>query len=231
MAVYFVHDRQTDSAPLVAASADVGLRRNGTGWPEERSGGPAAGTGWPPADLVPAEPIPRQPAPRPEAYRRLWQPWGRKPPPRQALGRPYVWDGGQDGLPARPEVGHGQVPAADRGGAARREDAPGGADTLSRPAVGTERTVIGDHLRQLATWCQLGACIARYTDAAALGEADIRDRAVAAGWCLDAVGRLVCPSCQQDYPVWSARPLALRARDGRQARGATAVVGQHRRTY
>jgi len=110
-------------------------------------------------------------------------------------------------------------------------DAHGGADALSRAAVGTERTVIGDQLRQLAAWCQLGACIARYTDAAALGEADIRDRAVGAGWCVDAFGRLVCPSCQQAYPVWSARPLALRARDGRQAHGATGVVGQHRRMY
>jgi hypothetical protein len=111
------------------------------------------------------------------------------------------------------------------------QGSPDGADALTGAAVSTERAVIADDLRQLAAWCQIGACIARHTDGAALGEADIRRRAVASGWCLDAFGRLVCPSCQQLYPVWSARPAALRARAGWQ-RGAMSIqAGQHRRTY
>jgi len=127
---------------------------------------------------------------------------------RQALGRPYVWDGGLDGQPGSDDADQDQVAAAERMGAVRRQPSAGGADALTCAAPGTERAVIGDHLRQLAVWCQVGRCIARYTDAAALGEADIRSRALASGWCLDAFGRLVCPSCQQLYPVWSARPLS-----------------------
>jgi len=52
------------------------------------------------------------------------------------------------------------------------------------------------------------ACISRHDDPAAVGEADIRARAVAAGWRHDAVGRLVCPYCQQRRPgLWAAYPL------------------------
>jgi Cation efflux family len=53
------------------------------------------------------------------------------------------------------------------------------------------------------------ACISRHDDPAAVGEADIRSRALAAGWRHDAVGRLVCPYCQQRNPgLWAAYPLA-----------------------
>ena len=56
-------------------------------------------------------------------------------------------------------------------------------------------------------WCEMGSCISWYTDQAALGEADTRARAVAAGWRIDAVGRLVCPSCQQTDPCfWASLP-------------------------
>ncbi|HET9893858.1 MAG TPA: hypothetical protein VFQ44_02890 [Streptosporangiaceae bacterium] len=73
--------------------------------------------------------------------------------------------------------------------------------------AGPAQAVIGDQLRKLTAWCQIGSCIARYTDGNALGEVDLVALAVAAGWCHDAFGRLVCPDCQQRQPLWSARPL------------------------
>ena len=213
------------SAERTQSAAEVG-------WPPERPAArPASGTGWPAADPAQPESDPHRPAARPEAYRHLWQPWGRKPPPRQALGRPYIWDGGQDGQPARPDTDHGREAATGPTAVERPQGRADGADALTGVVASTEQAVIGDDLRQPAAWCQMGVCIARHTDAAALGEADIRSRAVASGWCQDAFGQLVCPSCQQLYPVWSARPLALRTQAGRQ-RGAMSIqVGQHRRTY
>jgi hypothetical protein len=71
--------------------------------------------------------------------------------------------------------------------------------------------VIGDQLREVAAWCELSPCIARYTHAKALGQADIVARAVADGWRKDAVGRLICPECQQRRPIWSAAPVVPRA--------------------
>ena len=70
------------------------------------------------------------------------------------------------------------------------------------------RAVIGDELRIPIMWCEMGSCIAWYTDPAALGEADTRARAIAAGWRIDALGRLACPTCQQTDPCfWTARPV------------------------
>jgi hypothetical protein len=283
--VHFLHDRQTDSAPLLAVSAaatwtqSLAARAHGTssgqaagsgrgqlapaattlpapesswrssdrrqpaadtGWPERRTARPASGTGWPAVDPAPPESDRRRPALRPEAYRHLWQPIGRKPPPRQALGRPYVWDGGQDGQNGGPDTSHGQDSAAALTAGLRAQGRPDsalthasadGADALTGAAVSTERAVIGDEIRQLAVWCEIGACISRHTDPAAIGETDIRSRAVASGWCVDAFGRLICQSCQQFYPVWSARPPAPRSRAGWQHGAASIQVGQHRRTY
>jgi hypothetical protein len=60
----------------------------------------------------------------------------------------------------------------------------------------------------------MGSCISHHTDPAALGEADIRARAIAAGWRVDALGRLACPQCQQgDSWFWTAHPVALWDRD------------------
>ncbi len=64
------------------------------------------------------------------------------------------------------------------------------------------RALIGDALRIPHVWCQFGSCIARFTDPAALGESDIRSRAVAAGWRHDALGRLACPECVQREPMF-----------------------------
>jgi hypothetical protein len=62
--------------------------------------------------------------------------------------------------------------------------------------------VIGDELRQPALWCDFDQCINRFADPAALGEADVRQRATSAGWRQDALGRLACPQCQQSNPAF-----------------------------
>jgi len=73
--------------------------------------------------------------------------------------------------------------------------------------------VIGDELRMPIMWCEMGFCISWHSDSAALGEADIRARAIAAGWRVDALGRLACPQCQQsDGRFWATHPVRLRAR-------------------
>src|SRR5215472_9637163 len=73
-----------------------------------------------------------------------------------------------------------------------------------------QRALIGDALRVPAVWCEFGACIARFTDPAALGESDVRRRAVVAGWRQDALGRLACPRCLQEDPAFRiSYPLVL----------------------
>lgn len=100
----------------------------------------------------------------------------------------------------------------------------------ARPQVLTAgRAVIGDELRAVAAWCELGECIARYADPSALGYADIVAQALAAGWCKDGFGRLVCPSCQQRFPIWSSAPLVPHARmPGPPIGQPVRYVGQHR---
>jgi hypothetical protein len=82
--------------------------------------------------------------------------------------------------------------------------------SVRRPAWRAEpgvRPVIGDELRIPIMWCEFGTCIERYTHADALGEQDLRSRALAAGWCYDLLGRLACPSCvQHDESFWMTRP-------------------------
>jgi hypothetical protein len=84
---------------------------------------------------------------------------------------------------------------------------------LAGPVAITERAVLGDTIRRPIAWCEMPCCISHHEHPAALGEADIRTRALAAGWCHDAVGRLVCPSCQQRNPdVWVTHRLVRQAR-------------------
>jgi hypothetical protein len=73
-------------------------------------------------------------------------------------------------------------------------------DPLSGPVEFTDRAVIGDELRNPIAWCELTPCISWHGDPAALGEADIRARAIDSGWRVDAFGRLVCPLCQRRDP-------------------------------
>ena len=159
---------------------------------------------------------------------------GPAPVPRQRppAGDPG-WPGGQDGkgLPGgehaegRPEPEWRQRPAAVPGQDPRppvRSPAPAGdtgswrqggahrraADPLLHPVPLTERPVIGDRLRLPQVWCHSGRCIARHAEPGALGEADARDRAIAAGWRADAFGRLICPACQRgDEYFWITQPV------------------------
>lgn len=205
--------------------------------------------GWPDPGAPPA-----RNGHRAESYRQLWQPPGRRPVHRQALGQPYVWSGTAEPAPPPPATGGDSRVRADAGRSSPagraailpagpvRPDAraeleyhrPGYGDPLIGPAAVTERAVIGDLLRIPIAWCQSGTCIAWYADPAALGETDVRARAVAAGWCVDAFGHLVCPPCQQRYHVWSARPLVPRTGrrpvPGTPARGGPGVAGRHRIT-
>jgi hypothetical protein len=95
-------------------------------------------------------------------------------------------------------------PPADVGGLPRRPTADDEAarpdarrDPLLDPLAITEHCVIGDQIRLPATCCEIPGCGAALVDPAALGEADNRARALAAGWCVDGFGRLACPACQQ----------------------------------
>jgi hypothetical protein len=76
---------------------------------------------------------------------------------------------------------------------------------VSPAASAPVRAVIGDEIRMPIMWCEMGSCISWYTHLAALGEADTRARAIAAGWRIDALGRLTCPQCQQTDPrFWAS---------------------------
>jgi hypothetical protein len=69
------------------------------------------------------------------------------------------------------------------------------------------RAVIGDELRVPALLCEFSGCTARYTHPDALGELELRGRAVAAGWQYDVIGRLACPSCVRHAPnFWTRSP-------------------------
>jgi hypothetical protein len=81
-------------------------------------------------------------------------------------------------------------------------------DPLVHPVAITEHCVIGDQIRVPAAWCDMAGCGVRFADPAALGEADNRARAAAAGWGEDAFGRLLCPACQQRHHLAPVRVLA-----------------------
>jgi hypothetical protein len=85
------------------------------------------------------------------------------------------------------------------------------ADPLAGPVAITQRAVVGDLIRRPTAWCEMAACISRYDDPAALGQADIRARALGAGWRHDTAGRLICPYCQRRRPG-SRPPLRWQGR-------------------
>jgi hypothetical protein len=72
------------------------------------------------------------------------------------------------------------------------------------PTGPTVRALIGDQLRMPVMWCEMGSCISWHSDPAALGERDMRARAIGVGWRIDALGRLACPRCQQTDPNFRA---------------------------
>jgi hypothetical protein len=83
-------------------------------------------------------------------------------------------------------------------------------DPLVHPVAITEHCVIGDQIRVPAAWCDIADCGAGFADPAALGEADNRARAAAAGWGEDACGRLICPACLQRHHVAPVRRVLAR---------------------
>src|SRR5205807_6725248 len=86
------------------------------------------------------------------------------------------------------------------------------------------RAVIGDQLRIPIMWCEMGSCISWHADPAALGEGDMRARAIGAGWRIDAFGRLACPRCQQTNPgFWATGPVVPWDRYTAVARAARAA--------
>lgn len=85
-----------------------------------------------------------------------------------------------------------------------------GPDPLREPLVPTQPAVIGDALRRPAAWCEMYPCISHFSDPGALGEADVRARAIAAGWRVDAFGRLACWTCQQRDPRFRATQPVVR---------------------
>jgi len=116
---------------------------------------------------------------------------------------------------ARPEAPAGPVaPAAPAKTAAPAVPTRPAAPTAPAGRAGAAvRAVIGDQLRMPIMWCEIGSCISWHADPAALGEADTRARAIAAGWRIDALGRLACPQCQQNDPRYrAARPVVPRDR-------------------
>jgi hypothetical protein len=77
-----------------------------------------------------------------------------------------------------------------------------------------ERAPIGDALRIPIAWCEMDSCISHYGHPAALGEADIRARAIADGWRVDALSRLACPQCQRSVPWFrTTHPIVRWDRD------------------
>jgi hypothetical protein len=135
-----------------------------------------------------------------------------------ALAAPAAADFGDAAPAAPPATGSWRaaaLPVGNSGPAAVPPGAraPGRAGTKAGIEI-TERAAIGDELRIPLAWCEMGSCISHHADPAALGEADIRARAITAGWRVDALGRLACPQCQQgDSWFWTAHPVALWDRD------------------
>jgi hypothetical protein len=91
---------------------------------------------------------------------------------------------------------------------ARPPNTVSGRHEMRESAETIEPAPIGDALRMPIAWCEMGSCISHYEHPAALGEADIRARAIEAGWRVDALGRLACPQCQRSGPwFWTTHPI------------------------
>lgn len=129
------------------------------------------------------------------------------PPRRDALAVAVDWLAELRAEASRPEASEpsGAVP----NGAVPNGTQPGSGASGSVQPV-TERALIGDELRLPIVWCGMDSCIAHYEDPEALGEADVRVRAIERGWRFDALGRLACPECQQRSPCyWSPYPVSV----------------------
>ncbi len=121
-------------------------------------------------------------------------------------------------------AGHGG-PRPETVAVAAPADWPTVAAEVRPRAEKPQRAVIGDQLRLPVAWCEMGSCIWYHADPAALGEADVRARAISADWRVDALGRLACPRCQQTSPGFRAsRPVVRWDRDTALASSALRVA-------
>jgi hypothetical protein len=174
-------------------------------------------------DPVPEAPAPEVPAPAPIPEASALAPIPEAPAAAQA-DRPtpadqasgpvepwppgWAWTRASADTPAETSSSGWIKAPVGKHAAAKRADAPAKVTEPAAPEITepaeikgiTERAVIGDELRRPITWCEMDSCISWYADPAALGEADIRARAISAGWRVDAFGRLACPQCQQTDP-------------------------------
>jgi hypothetical protein len=133
-------------------------------------------------------------------------------PPPVTVSRPYVAVPRPPMTIPRPSAVPPEPPVTAPGpsattSAALANAADDGSQTGGSPEV-PEPAPIGDELRIPTAWCEMGSCISHYAHPAALGEVDNRSRAIAAGWRVDALGRLACPQCLQGPWFWATQPLA-----------------------
>ena len=134
-------------------------------------------------------------------------PWASAPAPAMAPGPAPAGAGSRaTGFPA-PAQAAAPVTGGPAPAAAEVPVSSGPAATAATATAQAARAAIGDELRKPIMWCEMASCISYHADPAALGEADARNRAVRAGWRIDAFGRLVCPPCQQTTSFWTARPV------------------------
>jgi hypothetical protein len=205
-----------------ASRGEAGARARGAGpgtaepaVPAGRDHDPAAAAGRRARPAVPVEPGPEAAAR--EARDPGWYrgPGGTGP---GGGGQPTVYGasgpgGTGPGGGGQPTVYGASGPGGDPAQPGRRwppADMAGHRDPLVMPVRVTERAVIGDQLRRPAVWCELPPCVSRYSRPGALGEADVQAGAVQAGWREDALGRLVCPQCQQaSGHYWSPQQVRL----------------------
>ncbi len=126
-------------------------------------------------------------------------------PPADATARPPNAD-----ATARPPNADATARPPNADATARPPNTVSGRHEVRESAETIEPAPIGDALRMPIAWCEMGSCISHYEHPAALGEADIRARAMTAGWRVDALGRLACPQCQGSGPwFWTTHPVVL----------------------
>jgi hypothetical protein len=168
-------------------------------------------------DPVPEAPAPEAPAPEAPAPAQVDRPVlaDQTSGPAESWPPGWAWTRARADTPTETRPSSWVKAPVGKHAAAKRGDTPAG---ITEPAMRaetteiteiteaakvteiTERALIGDELRRPITWCEMDSCISWHADPAALGEADIRARAIGAGWRVDAFGRLACPQCQQTDP-------------------------------
>jgi hypothetical protein len=128
-------------------------------------------------------------------------------PASPASDRAEIWPSPEIAAPASPASDRAEIwPSPEI--AAPASPASDRAQIYASPEI-PERAPIGDELRIPIAWCEMDSCILHYAHPAALGEADIRSRAIAAGWRIDGLGRLACPKCQQGPSFWTTQRVTL----------------------